>query len=212
MQPLPARLTRSEAVELICDVLQAFLTSRLMTDSTAAKDDALAGALGEDAELENLVHSRTFLATERDFALPEPHRVVLEILAILCLESFYRWLHLLPEFKEEMPSEAFAKLGKLFDQPAVELGQLHKDAHGDVLWGLEERFDLLFQRLFQVELFVVYHESLLNVAFLLSQHLLLLLQHLFVDTEVVHLVSYGWKVDLLARAWHQADTLRFTQE
>lgn len=92
--------------------------------------------------------------------------MVIEVLAIRSLKSHDGRLQLLLELEENVPSEALAQLCELFHQGAIVRSQQNKNVDGHVLRALSERFDLLFERLLEVELLVVDDESLLNVSLL----------------------------------------------
>ena len=100
MQPLPARLARSEAIKLVRQILQAPFVTILIAVSAATKNDTLTCTDALDFELEDLVNACTFLITKGDLILPQTETNELEVLSILLLEAFNRRLHLLSELKQ----------------------------------------------------------------------------------------------------------------
>ena len=105
----------------------------------------------------------------------------LEVLPILLLKCLNCRLHLPLELKENMAAETFAELRKLLQKATVVRSQHNEDVHWDFFRVLDQGSDLLLKSLFQVELLIVDHQSLLYVALLLGKHRLLLQEHLLVD-------------------------------
>ena len=108
VHPLPARLSRGKAVELVRDVLQSDLFSGLVPIAGATKDQTLAGAGLLDLELDYLVDSSAILSCERNLILPHSYRMVFEILPVHSLKLLYGWLHLPLEFKQDVSAETLA--------------------------------------------------------------------------------------------------------
>ena len=148
VHPLPARLSRSETVELVRDVLQSDLFSGLVPIAGATKDQTLAGAGLLDLELDDLIDSGALLSRERNLILPQSHRMIFEILSVHSLEILDRWLHLSLKFEQDVPAETLTKLRKTLDQSPIIARQQDEDIDWDVLWIPHKRLDLLFQRLF----------------------------------------------------------------
>ena len=55
------------------------------------------------------------MASERDFVLPESHRLELKVLSINLLKGLDCRLHLPLKLEKNVPAEAFAELAKLLD-------------------------------------------------------------------------------------------------
>ena len=70
VEPLPTRLTSSEAIQLVCDILLAYLCCTFISVTTAAENDALPRAGRLDFELEDLINSGSFLSAEGDLIFP----------------------------------------------------------------------------------------------------------------------------------------------
>lgn len=148
----------------------------------ASKNYALTWAGIFDAELKNLVHSSAFLSCKWYFVFPKSHWLVLKVFAKFNDESLDGWVHLLLEFEQDVPAETFAKLRKLFDETTVVSCQKYKYLDWNLFRFLSKGFYLFLESLFETQLLIISNQSLLDVAFLLCKHLLLILQHLFIDT------------------------------
>ena len=148
VHPLPARLSRGKAVELVRDVLQPDLFGGFMPIAGATEDQALAGAGLLDLELDDLIDSGALLSRERNLILPQSHRMIFEILPVHSLEILDRWLHLPLKFEQDVPTETLTKLRKTLDQSSIIARQHDEDIDWDVLRIPHKWFDLLFKCLF----------------------------------------------------------------
>ena len=132
VHPLPPSLALCKAVKFVSHILQTLLVCAFISMPATTKNYALTRAGIFDAELKHLVHSSAFLACKWYFVFPQSHWLVLKVFAKFNDESFDCWVHLLLEFEQNVPAEAFAKLCKLFDETTVVSCQKYKYLNGNL--------------------------------------------------------------------------------
>ena len=125
MYPLPPWFSWIEAIELKVNVLiwPTFLCTFISISNTAEIYDLLL-AYFVHLEFQNLVYSRSLLASVGNLILPQIHAIEFEVPLVRFFKFLNSWMELVLKFEEDMLPESFTQHRECLQKSAIEDDQL----------------------------------------------------------------------------------------